>query len=77
MVTRTPGQPLSCATIVYRSIFQTQLEDEEVGPTAFHLKPKDEGELSVWKHAEAVWRRLQRVKRVRSLHAGRVRELVS
>ena len=69
------GRPLPCAAIVYRSIFQAQLEDGEVGLTAFHLKPKDDGELSVWRGAQAAWTRLNRVKRVRSLHAGRVRTL--
>src|SRR5437764_7866547 len=67
--------PLLCRTIIYRSIFQAQLEGEEIGLTAFHLKPKDAGELSVWKTAEAAWTRLRRVKRVCSLHAGRVRTL--
>src|SRR5438105_13211343 len=66
---------LPCATIVYRSVFQAQLEGEEIGLTAFHLKPKDDGDLSVWKTAGAAWTRLRRVKRVCSLQTGRVRTL--
>jgi hypothetical protein len=46
-VTPPPRLVVPCPTILYRSVFQSQLEGDEIGPAAFHLKPKDDGELSV------------------------------
>jgi hypothetical protein len=69
------GQPLPCATIVFRSVFPAQLEGGEVGLTAFHLPGRDEGELSTWLNSDAAWSRLSRVRRVLSLHVGRIRTL--
>jgi hypothetical protein len=64
-----------CSSILFRSVFSSQLEDGEVSLTAFHLKPKDRGELSVWKGARPAWTRLSRVRQVVSLHTGRVRDI--